>query len=167
MLCFGILISMETTFKTLNELEITETVLAEYNHLRSELRGSEMLVTREELHEVQKRKDSELVLCMYADSVLAGIAQVTYVCVPKACLGYINAVVVDEAFRGSGLGTVLMEKLHEVAKERWPSITRFSLTSNPARGTQGFYLRLGYRMRTKEANDETVFYVKDVDGFVH
>jgi GNAT superfamily N-acetyltransferase len=117
---------------------------------------------------VKRRKDSELLLLIYTEAgEIAGMAHVSYHCVPIKPVGYVSAVVIDEKYRGHGLGLILVEEIERRAKERWSDIKAFNLTSKPSRGTQGFYLRLGYRMRTKEAGDETIFYVKDVDGYAH
>jgi hypothetical protein len=54
-----------------------------------------------------------------------------------------------------------MEALEREGKKRWSNLEKFSLSSSPQRGTQGFYVRLGYKMRTKENGDETILYVKN------
>jgi len=155
---------MEYTFKTLNDFEkVTDEVLARYNELIFQLKNKECVISKAQLEEVRSRITSELLLFMYVGEEIAGMAQLTFHCVPIRYVGYINSVVVDEKYRGHGLGTHLMEELENRAKERWSNIQAFNLTSAPKKGTAGFYLRLGYRMRTKEAADETVFYVKDAE----
>lgn len=158
---------MEYTFKNLDEYtEITENIVLRYNELVTQLKGKLSDIEVADLEEVKKRKDSELLLFMCdSDAHIVGMAHVSYLCVPVKKVGYINTVVVDETYRGQGLGALLMEELQKRACERWSKIQTFNLTSNPLKGTQGFYLRLGYRMRTKEAGDETIFYVKDVDRY--
>jgi GNAT superfamily N-acetyltransferase len=151
------------TFKNLDEIEITDQFCEAYNRLLSELKGRKCSVTQEELAEVQHRKASELLLCMYSEEgALAGTAQASFICTPTSYKAYINSVVVDEAYRGQGLGKLLMEELHTRVKARWPEVLKYTLTSSPQKGTQGFYLKLGYRMRTKEEGDETIVYIKDV-----
>ena len=158
---------MEYTFKNLDDFdEISDDIVSRYNKLIAQLKGKASDIDTVDLEEVKKRKDSELLLFMLdGNSKIIGMAHVSYLCVPVKKVGYINTVVVDEAYRGQGLGALLMEELQKRARERWIDIDTFNLTSNPLKGTQGFYLRLGYRMRTKEAGDETIFYVKDVDGY--
>lgn len=151
------------TFKNLDEIEITDLFCEAYNRLLSELKGRECAVSKEELIEVQDRKASELLLCMQSEKgELAGTAQASFICTPTSYKAYINSVVVDEKFRGQGLGKLLIEELHARVKNRWPAVLKFTLTSSPQKGTQGFYLKLGYHMRTKEEGDETIVYVKDV-----
>lgn len=158
---------MEYTFKNLDDAGgISDDIVSRYNELIVQLKGKASDIGVTDLEEVRKRKDSELLLfmCDSATSIM-GMAHVSYLCVPVKKVGYINTVVVDKKYRGHGLGGLLMEELQKRACQRWPNINTFNLTSNPLKGTQGFYLRLGYRMRTKEAGDETIFYVKDVDGY--
>lgn len=155
---------MEHTFKNIDEFgSVTGDIVTRYNELITQLKGRESHVSKEALEEVKERTHSELLLFMLDDSgVIAGMAQVSFHCTPSHYAGYINTVVVDEKYRGKGLGTHLMNELEMRAKERWSTIRTFGLTSAPQKGTQGFYLRLGYRMRTKEAGDETIVYVKDI-----
>lgn len=153
---------MEIIFKNIDEVAVTDTLAVRYSDLRSQLKGKPYHISRELLEEVAARKDSELLLFLYVDGEVAGMAQASFICVPQSESGYINAVVVDDTHRGHGLGTTLVEELHMRAKARWPQLQHFVLTSAPSRNTQGFYTRLGYRMRTKEAGDETTFYIKDL-----
>lgn len=153
---------MEILYKTIDEIAITDEVCARYNDLRTQLKGRPYNVNKEELAEVQERRESELLLFLFVDGSIAGMAQVSFICVPHSHAGYVNAVVVDERYRGHGLGTTLMQEAEKSAKARWNSLQHFILTSAPKRNTQGFYVRLGYRMRTKEEGDETIFFIKDL-----
>jgi GNAT superfamily N-acetyltransferase len=155
---------MEYSFKDLDALDsITPEVVDRYNELIFQLKGKRMNIPASALEEVKRRRDSELLLLMFNKTgEIAGITQVTFLCTPSKYAGYVNTVVVDEKYRGHGLGSTLLSEAEKRAKERWPNLQVIRLTSSPTRGTQGFYLRLGYRMRTKEAGDETIVYVKDI-----
>jgi GNAT superfamily N-acetyltransferase len=153
---------MEIHFNTIQELGLSETLRIRYTELLASLKGKEEQIPLEALQEVFDREDSELLVFMEVDGQIAGMAQASFLCVPSNYTAYINHVVVDASLRGKGLGAYLMEELQRRAKERWPSLQKFTLTSSPAKGTQGFYTRLGYTMRTKEAGDETIVYVKKV-----
>lgn len=155
---------MEPIFKNIDEVEVTDTLCSVYNKLLFQLKGRECHISKEQLEEVQSRFSSELLLFMYneADEMM-GTAQVSFICTPSRYTAYVNTVVIDETYRGQGLGKVLMDELEKRAKERWQQLEKFTLTSSPQKGTQGFYLKLGYRMRTKEAGDETIVYVKDIE----
>lgn len=157
--------AMNFTFKNLDEFdEITGDLTKRYNALTLQLAGRECEDVEAALEDVKQHAASELLLFMFdGNGEVCATAQVSYHRLPLKGVGYINGVVVDEKYRGHGLGTVLMQELERRAKDRWSKLAAFNLTSSPKKGTQGFYLRLGYRMRTKEAGDETIFYVKNID----
>lgn len=155
---------MEFTFQTLDALsDIPVNIADHYNELIYQLKGEKSHVAVLDLEEVKERANSELLLFVFSpDGTIAGMAQASFHCTPAHYTAQINNVVVDEAYRGHGLGSLLMSELEKRSKERWNKLQGFRLTSSPRRGTQGFYTRLGYRMRTKEAGDETTVYVKEV-----
>jgi GNAT superfamily N-acetyltransferase len=152
---------MQPAFNTLNELEITDHVRDRYNELLFQLKNRNCGITKEQLADVKGREASELLLFMFIDDEIAGTAQLSFISTPSRYTGYINGVVVDEKYRGHGLGSVLMLELERRAKERWNHLEKFSLTSSPERGTLGFYQRLGYHVRSKETGDETNIFLKD------
>lgn len=153
---------MSFSFKTADEQEITPALAHAYGALLSELKGRPCEVALEELAAAAAHRDSELLLFMYDETGEAiGTAQASFQWVPLTYGAYINNVVVNATYRGQGLGALLMEELERQSKARWPQLRKFMLTSSPQKGTQGFYLKLGYRMRTKEAGDETIVYVKE------
>jgi GNAT superfamily N-acetyltransferase len=152
---------MEPIFKSLNELQVTDDLVLRYNELLFQLKNRQCNITKEQLIDVQQREASELLLFMFIDGEIGGTAQLSFICTPSRYTGYINGVVVDEKYRGQGLGSVLMEALERKGKERWSNLEKYSLTSNPERGTQGFYERLGYKMRSKENGNATNIFLKN------
>ncbi|MDC1205611.1 GNAT family N-acetyltransferase [Candidatus Pacebacteria bacterium] len=159
---------MEYTYKTLDQIpHISDDFAERYNTLISQLTSRPSDVAVSDLDEVKERVASELLLCVFTpEDVLVGLAQGTYLCTPPNYILYINTVVVDTSQRGSGLGTHLMEKIEDLAKERWPQIRKITFTSGPDRNTRGFYERLGYIARVPENNNETIMYVKDMKGHI-
>ena len=155
---------MSHTFKNLDEFETISAELAHrYNELIFQLKEKESNISVEALAEVKERKDSELLLFILDESEkIAGMAQLSYHCTPSHYVGYVNTVVIDETYRGQGLGALIMNELERRSKERWSNLQGFALTSAPKRGTQGFYVKLGYKMRTKEEGDETTVFVKEI-----
>lgn len=81
------------------------------------------------------------------DGEVAGFASlITYQVPTKGWVGRIEDVIVDEKFRGMGLGRGLMEKLIEIAKEKELEI--IDLTSNPQRTeARKLYESLGFEIR--------------------
>ncbi|MBI2406641.1 MAG: GNAT family N-acetyltransferase, partial [Candidatus Harrisonbacteria bacterium] len=59
--------------------------------------------------------------------------------------GYVHDVVVSSAYRGKGIGKMLMEKIIAEAKEL--AVRHIDLTSNPKRNTGQFYTSLGFVKR--------------------
>ena len=61
-------------------------------------------------------------------------------------LGHVDEIVVDESFRGQGIGKKLMERITEIAKEN--SCKRIELDSAFHRkNAHGFYKSIGYEIR--------------------
>ncbi len=158
---------MEYSFKTIDEINpITQEFVADYSKLITQLRGIETIITIAEVQEIQRRVDSELLVCAFSESNrVIGIVQGTYICTPPMYMVYVNAVVVDESTRGGGLGSRLMVELEERIKRKWSLTVKIQLTSRPNRGTRTFYERLGYIARVPENQNETTVFVKKlIDG---
>lgn len=87
--------------------------------------------------------------------IVAGCATlITYRVPTKGIVGRIEDVIIDEKYRGQGLGRGVMEKLIAIAKEK--SIRLIDLTSNPKRTTaRKLYESLGF-----ESYDTGVFRLK-------
>lgn len=61
-------------------------------------------------------------------------------------VGRVEHVVVSELHRGKGIGKKIMERVHELARER--GLKRLDLTSNPRReAAHHLYRSLGYKTR--------------------
>lgn len=75
---------------------------------------------KEDFEELISDDNSEYIVIV-ADEIVAGAAGYTF----NGFEGYINNVVIDEAFRGLGLGTVLMEELIKRGREK--NVKEFTL----------------------------------------
>lgn len=75
---------------------------------------------REDFVDLMKDSNSEYIV-LEADGYVAGAAGYTF----NGFEGYINNVVIDEKFRGRGLGKVLMEGLLNIGREK--GVTEFTL----------------------------------------
>jgi len=89
------------------------------------------------------------------DGEIAGFASlVTYRVPTKGLVARIEDVIVDEKFRGQGLGRGVMEKLIEIAGKK--NVVMIDLTSNPKRiAARKLYESLGF-----EIYDTGVFRLK-------
>lgn len=62
---------------------------------------------------------------------------------PKGKVGIVDDVVTDEAFRGQGVGTAIMEEL--VLRAKADGVVQLTLTSNPRRvAAHGLYAKAGF-----------------------
>lgn len=94
-------------------------------------------------------------LVIEMDGEVAGFASlITYRVPTRGIVGRIEDVIVDEKFRGQGLGRGIMEELIKIAKEK--NIALIDLTSNPKRiAARKLYESLGF-----EIYDTGVFRLK-------
>lgn len=60
----------------------------------------------------------------------------------------IEDIVVDESYRGKGIGGLLMKKVLDVAKQQ--NIEKIDLTSNPKRGVSKLYESFGFLKKDTE-----------------
>lgn len=80
------------------------------------------------------------------DGVVAGMVTLNITITLRGAYGTINDLVVDQVYRGQGLGRKLMEAAHEVA---WCGpCTHINLTSSPHRETaHRLYQDMGYTIK--------------------
>lgn len=77
---------------------------------------------------------------------IVGILTLVLIDIPTGLLARIEDVVVDEAFRGKGIGEIITRAAVERTKEL--GITKIDLTSNPKRkAANRLYQRLGFKLR--------------------
>ena len=141
--------------------EITDEFVDQFNTLEAQLSRNPIDSHHEDLLDVQKRHESELMMCACnKEGMLVGVVHASYLATPPKHKLYINSVVVNESERGQGLGKSLMEATLRQAKEQWPKIKMIMLTNRPNRNNADFYIKLGFSARDKASGDETVMYVK-------
>jgi ribosomal protein S18 acetylase RimI-like enzyme len=77
---------------------------------------------------------------------IVGMAMLYTICRVDEVAGHIDDVVVDDAYRGQGIATKLMEKLISIARERGHKY--IDLTSRPSReAANHLYQKLGFQIR--------------------
>lgn len=80
------------------------------------------------------------------DNVLAGMLTLIVAPIPSGFHGYIEDVVVDQAFRGRGIAESLVRAALEAA--RAAGAEKADLTSNPSReAANRLYVRIGFERR--------------------
>lgn len=111
--------------------------------------------------------ESELLIFVFADEQLIATAQGSLAQLHGRRYVYINDVVVHDDYEGQGYGRIVISTLQLSAYARWArdgEALRLYLSNSPNKENAGFYEKLGFRARTKENNDPTVVWVKDMQG---
>jgi ribosomal protein S18 acetylase RimI-like enzyme len=103
-------------------------------------------LTEERLKALIKSKDSHLFFSVTEEKEVAGILTAIVYLVPTGTKFWIEDVVVDEAFRGKGIGRDLMLHAMEFAKST--NAKYINLTSRPTRAAANkLYQDLGFELR--------------------
>ena len=135
---------MEIIYKALTASE-TEKHLEELSSLLRQLSGEKRPLEMEQIGRFLDPHSSTTLVAV-ADNKLVGIASVYFVHKATRTLAFIEDLVVDENFRGRGLGTELMHRLIDIARKRGAS--QCNLTSDPLRiGANNLYQKLGFVVR--------------------
>jgi ribosomal protein S18 acetylase RimI-like enzyme len=145
-------------------LRVSDNGKSIMSQLASSQTGNDRTVTPERINYIKHSADHLMFLCLDDDQLLGMIVgqRVTGI---NTSYFYIHDVVVSPEARGGGIGSKLMQTLMDAAGQEWPEIVRMQLTSRPSRGTGPFFQKFGFRARTKENDDETIVYVKDLGNY--
>ncbi len=114
--------------------EITEhtTGLQEaVSRFLSQLTAKERKITEADLNALITSENSHLFVAIDDDGTFAGMITVGIYLAPTGRKGWIEDVVVDEAYRGQGLGKQLTQ--HAIGFAQQQHVKLLSLTSNPTR----------------------------------
>ncbi|MEI8068122.1 MAG: GNAT family N-acetyltransferase [Candidatus Shapirobacteria bacterium] len=99
------------------------------NYLLSLLTSTPKKVTIPKLDKISK--NSRFLLALGPKNKIIGMATLAISTIPTGVCGHIEDVVVDDNFRGQGIGKTLIKKLIIEAKKN--KLQKISLTSKPAR----------------------------------
>lgn len=111
------------------------------NYLLSLLTPNPDKITATRLNEICK--NSNILLALDKNNKIIGMATLALVNIPFGKSGRIEDVVVDDKFRGQGIGTTLIKKL--IAKAKKLHLKKIDLTSNPERvEANKLYLKLNF-----------------------
>lgn len=130
--------------------EATEEIFEAFRRLAPQLTSNNPAPTREDLRALMESDASLLFVARGEDGRIAGSACVTVYRVPTGIRAIIEDVIVDEEYRGQGIGEALVQRALEAARERGaPAVT---LTSNPGReAANRLYVRMGFARRETNA----------------
>jgi len=111
------------------------------NYLLALLTQNPDKITTTRLNEICK--NSHILLALDKNNKIIGMATLALINIPVGKSGRIEDVVVDDKFRGQGIGTTLIKKL--IAKAKKLHLKKIDLTSNPKRvEANKLYLRLNF-----------------------
>ena len=117
-------------------------------HLLSQLTTRSVAFTEDDYRRLLA-SDSSRLLLLCCDDAVVGMLTIGKYHSPTGCKAWIEDVVVDNAYRGQGLGHLLVAEAIEQARE-WDAHT-LMLTSNPKRiAANALYRSLGFE--PKETN---------------
>jgi ribosomal protein S18 acetylase RimI-like enzyme len=112
---------------TANTSGLTEAI----NRFLHQLTSKEQPITESDLAALVASENSHLFVAVDQQGRYAGMITVGIYRAPTGKKAWIEDVVVDEAYRGQGVGKQLT--LHAIAFARQQQVSLLSLTSNPAR----------------------------------
>ena len=121
------------------------SVLADIRHLLKQLSTRIGTATPASLKKMLSRPDIEIWVARDGARVV-GMATLIIARKLYVTLGYAEDVVVDEKYRGQGIGKALMNKI--VERARVHNAERVEFTSNPSRASAiVMYQKLGFKKR--------------------
>ncbi len=126
---------------------VSEETLTALNNLMRQLNPDIRSLTLNDLQKIIDVPNTYLFVAKAEenDAIVGTLTLVTY-STPSATRGYIEDVVVDEVYRGNGLGEKLMYA--GIGKARELGLTYIGLTSRPEReAANHLYQRLGFKKR--------------------
>jgi ribosomal protein S18 acetylase RimI-like enzyme len=126
--------------------QVTDEIVAAFNRLIPQL-SSNPVPTRRDLESIVASQSTTLLAARDASAGIVGLLCLVTYRIPTSHKAWIEDVVVDEAYRGRGIG----EALTRAAMQRAQSLgcTAIDLTSNPSRvAANRLYQRLGFQKRS-------------------
>jgi ribosomal protein S18 acetylase RimI-like enzyme len=130
---------------TFTARSVSRHTLADLSALILQLRGEKPKVTQKELSMIAR--DTNIVVMVAKDGTrIVGVATLYVLKKIGKRTAQVEDVVVDDGYRGRGLGEKLMEALIVEAKKR--NVRTVSLTSRPARiAANKLYQKIGFERR--------------------
>jgi ribosomal protein S18 acetylase RimI-like enzyme len=113
--------------------------------LDTQLSERSSTITPAQVRRLLAAKQSE-VFALKDGAVICGMGTIAYAEMLDGRTAHIDDVVVDEAYRGQGLGALLMQQLIERARKR--QVIFIELTSRPSRvAANKLYQKIGFALR--------------------
>lgn len=124
-------------------------ILESINKFISQLTGESSLVSRHQVEEIIADINSHLFFAINDQGEYMGMISVGFYISPTGKKAWIEDVVVDNLYRGQGIGKKLMEFAIQFTREQ--KAASLMLTSNPSRlSANELYKKIGFKL--KETN---------------
>lgn len=125
--------------------EFQSSYLADINLLLAQLSSSHPSISQQKLQNILSSPNSHLYVVLLEERIIGMATLCTYLC-PTGEKAWIEDVVVDSAFRGKGLGKLLVNNIIDVVNQQ--GNTTLMLTSRPSRiEANHLYQSLGFEKR--------------------
>ncbi len=132
--------------KIIQPTEITEEILIALKTLTKQLSPNKKPPSKKDLEEIINSENSILFIAKDENEEIAGTLTLLINRIPTGQKVWIEDVVVDNKFRGKGIGQKLTQFAIDYAIKR--GIKEINLTSNPARiAGNKLYQKLGFVLR--------------------
>lgn len=114
-------------------------------NLTKQIGENYQFLSDEDLKEMLTSKNTKIIVVKDSDNIV-GMITVTLIRIPYRKKAFLDDVVIDEAYRGHGLGTRLFKKALDIAKEERAVFAEF--TSAPHRmAANKLYEKLGFEKK--------------------
>lgn len=128
-------------YKYWSDYKHSPSDVASVNHLLAQLTQNPHKITEIKLEKISQ--NNRFLLALDQNNKIIGMATLALINIPTGNSGRIEDVVVDEKFRGQGIGTTLIKKL--IAEGKKLHLKRIDLTSKPERiEANKLYLSLNF-----------------------
>ena len=120
--------------------------LNEINNLLPQIAQKPHLLSMKELRQVVNHDSCNVIIArtlIGKRMTIVGMSALTLVYIPTGLITTIEDVIVDEKYRGRGIGRKLTQKMIDIAKKK--KAKHISLTTNPAReAANAMYQKMGF-----------------------
>jgi ribosomal protein S18 acetylase RimI-like enzyme len=124
---------------------VTDELVAGLNHLLPQLSSSASPLSADQVGQLVGSSSSTLFVAREGERIVGTLTLVVFA-IPTGVRAWIEDVVVDESFRGGGVGEALTLAAIDEAKSR--GVRSIDLTSRPSRAAaNALYLKLGFEVR--------------------
>ncbi|MCF6269036.1 MAG: GNAT family N-acetyltransferase [Melioribacteraceae bacterium] len=126
-------------------IEATSELHSRILYLLSQLTKKDIHFTLDDFNSIVNSKHS-ILIGAFDSSILIGVLTLVIVEIPTSKSGRIEDVVVDEKYRGKGIGEKLTFEAIRVAEDL--KLGKLLLTSNPKRiGANKLYQKIGFQLK--------------------